>query len=73
MQAVACCEAGVTLISPFVGRILDWYKKSEGKDFVGAEDPGKAWYFKYSVSALHTEVDDLPLPDLQYLLYNLAL
>ncbi|XP_065178838.1 transaldolase-like [Sycon ciliatum] len=39
-QAVACCEAGVTLISPFVGRILDWYKKAEGKDFVGAEDPG---------------------------------
>jgi transaldolase len=39
-QAVACAEAGVTLISPFVGRILDWYKKSTGKDYVGAEDPG---------------------------------
>jgi transaldolase len=39
-QAVACAEAGVRLISPFVGRILDWYKKSEGRDFVGAEDPG---------------------------------
>jgi transaldolase len=39
-QAIACAEAGVTLISPFVGRILDWYKKSTGKDYVGAEDPG---------------------------------
>jgi transaldolase len=39
-QAVACAEANVTLISPFVGRILDWYKAKEGKDFVGADDPG---------------------------------
>ena len=39
-QAVACAEAGVFLISPFVGRIYDWYKKAEGKDYVGAEDPG---------------------------------
>jgi len=39
-QAVACAEAGVTLISPFVGRILDWYKKSTGKDYHGDEDPG---------------------------------
>jgi len=39
-QAVACAEAGVTLISPFVGRILDWYKKSTGKDYQGEEDPG---------------------------------
>ncbi|BAQ62401.1 transaldolase [Geminocystis sp. NIES-3708] len=39
-QAVACAEAGVTLISPFVGRILDWYKKTTGKDYIGAEDPG---------------------------------
>jgi len=39
-QAVACAEAGVTLVSPFVGRILDWYKKDTGKDYVGAEDPG---------------------------------
>ncbi len=40
-QAVACAEAGVTLISPFVGRILDWYKKSTGRDsYPGAEDPG---------------------------------
>jgi transaldolase len=39
-QAVACAEAKVTLISPFVGRILDWYKKETGKDYKGAEDPG---------------------------------
>jgi transaldolase len=40
-QAVACAEAGVTLISPFVGRILDWYKKSRGVDSIPApEDPG---------------------------------
>ncbi len=39
-QAIACAEAGVTLISPFVGRILDWYKKDTGKDYQGAEDPG---------------------------------
>ena len=39
--AVACAEAGVTLISPFVGRILDWYKKSTGRDaYPGPEDPG---------------------------------
>jgi transaldolase len=39
-QAIACAEAGVTLISPFVGRILDWYKKDTGKDYQGAADPG---------------------------------
>ncbi|MEM9767194.1 MAG: transaldolase [Cyanobacteria bacterium P01_D01_bin.71] len=39
-QAIACAEAGITLISPFVGRILDWYKKETGKDYVPAEDPG---------------------------------
>ena len=39
-QAIACAEAKVTLISPFVGRILDWYKKDTGKDYVGAADPG---------------------------------
>jgi len=37
---VACAEGGITLISPFVGRILDWYKKDTGKDYAGAEDPG---------------------------------
>jgi transaldolase len=40
-QAVACADAGVTLISPFVGRILDWHKKAEGRDsYPPAEDPG---------------------------------
>lgn len=39
-QAVACAEAGAKLISPFVGRILDWFKKSTGKDFTPAQDPG---------------------------------
>jgi len=39
-QAVACAEGGIRLISPFVGRILDWYKKSTGKDYAPAEDPG---------------------------------
>ncbi|KAI0719424.1 transaldolase [Fomitopsis betulina] len=40
-QAVACAEAGVTLISPFVGRILDWYNKNKpGKDYSGDNDPG---------------------------------
>ena len=39
-QAVACAEAKARLISPFVGRILDWYKKSTGKDYLPAEDPG---------------------------------
>ncbi|MEG5263290.1 transaldolase [Pseudomonas sp. JDS28PS106] len=39
-QAVACAEAGVFLISPFVGRIYDWYKKSTGKEYTGSEDPG---------------------------------
>jgi transaldolase len=40
-QAVACAEAGVTLISPFVGRIFDWYKNAEGRDsYPAPEDPG---------------------------------
>ncbi|CCQ53528.1 transaldolase [Crocosphaera watsonii] len=39
-QAVACAEANVTLISPFVGRILDWYKKETGKEYAPTEDPG---------------------------------
>ncbi|GLZ86813.1 transaldolase [Metapseudomonas resinovorans] len=39
-QAAACADAGVFLISPFVGRIYDWYKKAEGRDYVGDEDPG---------------------------------
>ena len=39
-QALACAEVGATLISPFVGRILDWHKKAQNKDFKPAEEPG---------------------------------
>lgn len=39
-QAQACADAGVFLISPFVGRIYDWYKQRDGRDYQGAEDPG---------------------------------
>jgi transaldolase len=39
-QAIACAEAGVRLISPFVGRIYDWYKAKTGQEYRGAEDPG---------------------------------
>lgn len=59
-QAVACAEANITLISPFVGRILDWYKKAEGKDFVGADDPGvksvTAIYDYYKANGYNTVV-----------------
>jgi transaldolase len=40
VQAIACAEGGIKLISPFVGRILDWHKKNSGKDYTPAEDPG---------------------------------
>jgi transaldolase len=40
VQAVACAEAGTQLISPFVGRIYDWFKADTGKDYQGADDPG---------------------------------
>ena len=39
-QAIACAEARVRLISPFVGRIYDWYKAKTGKEYAGADDPG---------------------------------
>jgi transaldolase len=59
-QAVACAEAGVKLISPFVGRILDWHKKSAGRDFAPAEDPGvlsvKEIYAYYKKFGHATEV-----------------
>ena len=59
-QAVACAEAGVQLISPFVGRILDWYKASTGKDYQGEEDPGvqsvRAIYNYYKKFGYKTEV-----------------
>jgi transaldolase len=41
-QAIACAEAGVTLISPFVGRIYDWHKKARGAEIPADEDPGVA-------------------------------
>ncbi|NVM75478.1 transaldolase [Duganella sp. SG902] len=59
-QAIACAEAGAKLISPFVGRIYDWYKKSTGIDYQGAEDPGvqsvKRIYNYYRKFGYNTEV-----------------
>jgi len=59
-QAVACAEAGVQLISPFVGRIYDWYKKASGTDYTGADDPGvqsvKRIYQYYRKFGYKTEV-----------------
>ncbi len=59
-QAVACAEAKVKLISPFVGRIMDWYKAKEKKEFAPAEDPGvisvKEIYAYYKKFGHATEV-----------------
>jgi transaldolase len=59
-QAVACAEAKVKLISPFVGRIMDWYKVKEKKEFAPAEDPGvisvKEIYSYYKKFGHATEV-----------------
>jgi transaldolase len=59
-QAIACAEAKVQLISPFVGRIYDWHKKSTGIDYTGAEDPGvqsvKRIYQYYRKFGYRTEV-----------------
>ena len=59
-QAVACAEAKVKLISPFVGRIMDWYKAKEKKEFAPAEDPGvlsvKEIYAYYKKFGYQTEV-----------------
>jgi transaldolase len=59
-QAIACAEAGAQLISPFVGRIYDWYKKSTGIDYEGGEDPGvqsvKRIYNYYRKFGYNTEV-----------------
>jgi transaldolase len=59
-QAVACADAGVTLISPFVGRIYDWYKKHDGRDFTAEEDPGvlsvRRIYTYYKRFGYETEV-----------------
>jgi transaldolase len=58
-QAIAAAEAGVFLISPFVGRILDWYKASTKKDYSKEDDPGVAsvkaifnYYKKYGYSTI---------------------
>ena len=59
-QAVACAEAGVQLISPFVGRILDWHKKETGQTYEGHADPGvisvRAIYNYYKKFGYKTEV-----------------
>jgi transaldolase len=59
-QAIACAEASVQLISPFVGRIYDWYKKSTGQEYTGADDPGvqsvKRIYTYYRKFGYKTEV-----------------
>ncbi len=59
-QAIACADAQVQLISPFVGRIYDWYKKSSGQEYTGADDPGvqsvKRIYNYYRKFGYKTEV-----------------
>src|SRR5947207_12425797 len=59
-QAVLCAEGGIELISPFVGRIYDWYKAANKRDYVGAEDPGvqsvKEIYTYYKKFGHNTEV-----------------
>ena len=59
-QAIACAEAGITLISPFVGRILDWYKKDTGLTYSAQDDPGVrsvgAIYNYYKKYGYKTEV-----------------
>jgi transaldolase len=59
-QAARCAEAKVQLISPFVGRIYDWYKKENKRDYVGAEDPGvqsvQEIYSYYKKFGYETEV-----------------
>ncbi|MFJ9450156.1 MULTISPECIES: transaldolase [unclassified Herbaspirillum] len=59
-QAIACAEAKVQLISPFVGRIYDWFKKSSGQEYTGADDPGvqsvRSIYTYYRKFGYTTEV-----------------
>ena len=59
-QAIACAEANAQLISPFVGRIYDWFKKATGTDYQGADDPGvqsvKRIYDYYKKFGYKTEV-----------------
>ena len=60
VQAVACAEGGIKLISPFVGRIYDWFKKNTGKEYTGADDPGvqsvRQIYSYYRKFGYETEV-----------------
>jgi transaldolase len=60
VQAVACAEAGAKLVSPFVGRILDWFKANTGKEYTAENDPGvasvKEIYTYYRKFGLETEV-----------------
>jgi transaldolase len=59
-QAAACAEAGAQLISPFVGRIYDWYKKQTGQEIFGSDDPGvlsvKKIYNYYRKFGYQTEI-----------------
>lgn len=59
-QAIACAEANAQLISPFVGRIYDWFKKASGNEYTGADDPGvqsvKRIYEYYKKFGYTTEV-----------------
>jgi transaldolase len=59
-QAAACADAGVFLISPFVGRILDWYSKAEGKSYTAETDPGvvSVWqiYNYYKAHGIETVI-----------------
>ncbi|AJY45208.1 transaldolase [Martelella endophytica] len=59
-QAIACADAGAFLISPFVGRILDWYKKSTGENYTTETDPGvlsvRAIYNYYKANGISTVV-----------------
>ena len=59
-QTMACIEANIKLISPFVGRIMDWYKAKKKREFASAEDPGvisvKEIYSYYKKFGYNTEV-----------------
>jgi transaldolase len=59
-QAVACADAGAQLISPFVGRILDWFKKSTGQTYTAETDPGvvsvQSIFRYYKANGIKTEV-----------------
>ena len=65
-QAVACAEAKVKTIAPYVGRIYDWYKKTTGKEYLPAEDPGvllvKRVYNYYRKFGYETEIMGASFP-----------